>query len=69
MPIDFRARATLHQGGGHGLTKTGTLKSLVRMFMLARPAERRSYTITVGETIYRPAEIEALYQQLKRGYD
>jgi hypothetical protein len=69
MPIDFNARATLRQRGGGGLTKPGKLGSLVRTFMSARPAERRSYTITVGETIYRPADIEALYERLERGHD
>jgi hypothetical protein len=69
MPIDFNARATLHQGGDGGLTTTGKLGRLVRVFMAALPAERRSYTITVGETICRPAEIEALYRQLEHRYD
>ena len=69
MPVDFKARASLHKGGTRGLTRKGTLANLVREFMATRPADRRSYTITVGETIYRPAEIEALYGQLKRRHD
>ena len=63
MPIDFESRASLHKGVGQPAT-TGRLKYLVRHFMQIRPTERRSYTITIGETTYRPAEIEALFKQL-----
>ena len=63
MPIDFESRASLHKGVGRPAT-TGRLGHLVRSFMLTLPTERRSYTITVGEITYRPAEIEALFNQL-----
>jgi hypothetical protein len=63
MPIDFESRASLHKGVGQPAT-TGRLKYLVRHFMLMPSTERRSYTIAVGETTYRPAEIEALFKQL-----
>ena len=63
MPIDFESRASLHKGLGRPAT-TGRLRYLLRHFMLIPPTERRSYTIMVGETTYRPAEIEALFKQL-----
>jgi hypothetical protein len=66
MPIDFQARASLHKGVGLRPATTGRLGDLVRHFMLIRPTERRSYTIMVGEMTYRSAEIEALFQQLRR---
>jgi hypothetical protein len=63
MPIDYDSHARLHKGVGRPAI-TGRLGSLVRRFMLTLPIERRSYTITVGEITYRPAEIEALFKQL-----
>jgi hypothetical protein len=66
MPIDFQAHARLHRGVALRPASTGRLEDLVRHFMVIRPTERRSYTIMVGEMTYRPAEIEALFQRLRR---